>query len=88
LVGPQDWDKLARIEKLTGSQLNRIVLDGLEPRHPEPKPFTQRGKRRPSGGNGRKRHFGGKPNGSGHKPTVHHKRPVGGGRGKAAGSRA
>lgn len=88
LVGPQDWDKLARIEKLTGSQLNRIVLDGLEPRHPEPKPFTQRGKRRPSGGNGQKRRFGGKPSGNGHKPTVHHKRPASGGRGKAAGSRA
>jgi len=91
LVGPQDWDKLARIEKLTGTPLNRIVVEGLEPRHPEPKPFAPRGgKRRPGGGNGQKRRFGGKPggNGNGHKPAIHHKRPASGGRGRSAGGHA
>ncbi len=90
LVGPQDWDKLARIERLTGSRLSRIVLDGLEPRHPEPRPFKQKSKsnkRRPAGGYGQKRRFGGKPNGGGNKPAVHHKRSSGN-RGRAAGSRA
>ncbi|MGM0593849.1 MAG: DEAD/DEAH box helicase [Pseudomonadota bacterium] len=78
LVGPQEWDKVARIEKLTGSKLSRMVLEGLEPRHPEPKPFAQRGKRRPGGGYGQKRRFGGKPGGGGRKPTIHHKRPSAG----------
>jgi superfamily II DNA/RNA helicase len=85
LVGPQEWDKLARIERLTGSKLARLVLEGLEPRHPEPKPFTPRGnKRRPGGGNGQKRRFGGKPGGNGHKPAIHHKRPANGGRARRA----
>jgi len=88
LVGPQDWDKLARIEKLTGSKLQRLVLEGLEPRHPEPKPFKPGNKkRRPGGGGyGQKRRFGGKPNGSGPKPAIHHKRSAGGGRARTAGS--
>ncbi len=89
LVGPQEWDKVARIEKLTGSKLNRLVLDGLEPRHPEPKPFANRngGKRRPGGGYGQKRRFGGKPGAnSGRKPAIHHKRPAGGGRARSAGA--
>lgn len=89
LVGPQDWEKLVRIEKLTGRRLERSVVNGLEPRHPEPRPFKPKAKRRPAGGYGQKRRFGGKPNGGGNKPTVHHKRPSGnGGRGRAAGSRA
>jgi superfamily II DNA/RNA helicase len=90
LVGPQEWDKVARIEKLTGSKLNRLVLEGLEPRQPEPKPFAQRGgKRRPGGGGGygQKRRFGGKPGGNGGKPAIHHKRPAGGGRARSAGNR-
>ncbi|MFO7593270.1 MAG: DEAD/DEAH box helicase [Pseudomonadota bacterium] len=88
LVGPQEWDKVARIEKLTGTKLNRMILEGLEPRHPEPKPFAQRGKRRPGGGGGygQKRRFGGKPGGSGRKPAIHHKRPTGAGRPRSAGS--
>ncbi|WP_428623522.1 DEAD/DEAH box helicase [Sedimenticola sp.] len=88
LVGPQDWDKLARIEKLTGRSIVRNVVEGLEPRHPEPRPFKQKSnKRRPSGGYGQKRRFGGKPNGGGNKPTVHHKRPSGnGGRNRSAGN--
>ncbi len=57
LVGPQDWDKLARIERLTGSPISRQVIEGLEPRHPEPKVFEQRGNGRP--GNGNKRRYGG-----------------------------
>ncbi len=35
LVGPDDWDKLARIERLTGRRIEREVIAGLEPRHPE-----------------------------------------------------
>lgn len=46
LVGPQDWDKLARIERLTNAPISRRVIEGLEPRHPEPKPFNKRGKGR------------------------------------------
>lgn len=87
LVGPQEWDKVARIEKLTGARLNRLVLEGLEPRHPEPKPFKGGGgKRRPGGGYGQKRRFGGKPGGSARKPSIHHKRPAGGGRARSAGN--
>lgn len=61
LVGPQDWDKLARIERLTGSPITRRVIEGLEPKHPEPKVFEKRGKRRPGNNNGKKRHFGNAP---------------------------
>ncbi|MCW8959825.1 MAG: DEAD/DEAH box helicase [Gammaproteobacteria bacterium] len=89
LVGPQEWDKVARIEKLTGCKLNRLVLDGLEPRQPEPKPFAQRGKGGRPGGYGQKRRFGGnnKPGGgNGRKPTIHHKRPAVGGRPRSAGN--
>ncbi len=59
LVGPQDWDKLARIERLTGSPITRRVIEGLEPRHPEPKVFDKRSKGRPGNANGNKRRFGG-----------------------------
>jgi superfamily II DNA/RNA helicase len=44
LVGPQDWDKLARIERLTQSPISRRTVEGLEPKFPEPKPFAKRGK--------------------------------------------
>jgi superfamily II DNA/RNA helicase len=57
LVGPQDWDKLARIERLTNSPIKRRVIDGLEPRHPEPKPFNRRGKGRGGKSFGQKRHY-------------------------------
>jgi len=56
LVGPQDWGKLAQIERLTGMPIQRQTVDGLEPRRPEPKPFEQRGKGR---GQPAKRRFGG-----------------------------
>ncbi len=31
LVGPEDWDKLSRIERLTGQRINHEVIEGLEP---------------------------------------------------------
>ncbi len=68
LVGPQDWGKLAQIERLTGSPIVRQTVDGLEPRRPEPKPFDQRAKRRNGPPGGGKRRFGGggsKPAGGG-----------------------
>ncbi len=68
LVGPQDWGKLAQIERLTGSPIVRQTVDGLEPRRPEPKPFDQRAKRRNGAPGGGKRRFGGggsKPAGGG-----------------------
>ena len=37
LVSTDDWIKLKRIEKLTGSRLERHIVDGLEPQKPEPK---------------------------------------------------
>ena len=63
LVGPQDWGKLAQIERLTGTPLDRQTVDGLEPRRPEPKPFEQRGKRHSGSPNGGKRRFGAGGNG-------------------------
>jgi len=53
LVGPEDWAKLASIEKLTGSKLKREALPGLEPTSEEP---TRPVASRPSGG---ARRFGG-----------------------------
>ena len=38
LIGPDDWSKLAQIERLTGNRLDRTVIPGLEPRRPAPKP--------------------------------------------------
>jgi len=57
LVGPQDWDKLARIERLTNTPIDRRVVEGLEPRHPEPKPFPNKPKGHGKGF-GQKRHYG------------------------------
>ena len=73
LVGPQDWGKLAQIERLTGSPIQRQTVEGLEPRRPEPKPFEQRNKGR--SGQPAKRRFAGKPGGKpGGQPVVRHKR--------------
>lgn len=36
LIGPDDWQKLSGIERLTGQKLNRDIINGLEPRRPEP----------------------------------------------------
>jgi superfamily II DNA/RNA helicase len=58
LVGPQDWDKLARIERLTNSPISRRVIEGLEPRHPEPKPFNKRSSKGRGKSFGQKRHHG------------------------------
>ena len=58
LVGPQDWGKLAGIERLTGNRLERQVLPGLEPSVPESRaarPGPQRGQGRgqkPASGKG------------------------------------
>lgn len=37
LVGPEDWSKLFGIERLTGRQLERSIIAGLEPVSPEPR---------------------------------------------------
>jgi len=37
LIGPEDWIKLSRIERLTGSKLERKTIEGLEPSKPIPK---------------------------------------------------
>jgi superfamily II DNA/RNA helicase len=61
LIGRQDWPKLSRIERLTGQTIERAVLAGLEPRHPEPQPAG----RRPSGnGRGAPRRRGAAPGGA------------------------
>ncbi|RFA26142.1 RNA helicase [Alkalilimnicola ehrlichii] len=52
LVGPDDWVKLSRIERLTGKQLERSIIDGLEPSRPEPRLGNGRGRpgnKRPGG---------------------------------------
>jgi len=55
-VGPNDWQKLAGIERLTGGRLERAVVTGLEPRRPEPR----RGQGKPGGDRpGQKRFAGG-----------------------------
>ena len=49
LVGPQDWGKLAGIERLTGNRLERHVVPGLEPTVPESRasrPAPRQGKGR------------------------------------------
>jgi superfamily II DNA/RNA helicase len=37
LVGPDDWSKLAGIERLTGRKLERESIPGLEPKQAEPR---------------------------------------------------
>ena len=46
LIGPDDWGKLAGIERLTGNKLDRQIVPGLEPSTPEPR---SGGQRRPGG---------------------------------------
>ncbi len=41
LVGSSDWQKLSRIEKLTGRKINREIIEGLEPASSEPKSKKQ-----------------------------------------------
>ena len=59
LIGPDDWSKLAQIERLTGNRLDRTVVLGLEPRRPAPKPGERSSSprsgagRRPGGGSSR-----------------------------------
>ncbi len=50
LVGPDDWPKLARIERLTGQQVERQVIEGLEPTRPEPRRGSRPNNGRPGGG--------------------------------------
>ncbi len=73
LVGPQDWDKLARIERLTGSPIPRRVIEGLEPKQPEPKLFAKRGKGQPGHSHGNKRRFG-NSQGPRNQPSIRSKR--------------
>jgi superfamily II DNA/RNA helicase len=51
LVGPEDWSKLADIERLTGRTLTRETISGLEPQRAEPRalaPATVPARRRHS----------------------------------------
>ena len=50
LIGPDDWSKLAQIERLTGNRLDRSVVPGLEPRRPAPKPGERSGSSRNGAG--------------------------------------
>ena len=53
LIGPQDGQKLRRIERLTGGQLEQSTIPGLEPKRPAPRsdrPAPRSGKRRTGGG--------------------------------------
>ena len=63
LVGPQDWIKLSRIERLTGQQFEEAVVEGLEPQRsrPQRRGFGGKpgGKRFGGGGYGRSGHGGG-----------------------------
>jgi superfamily II DNA/RNA helicase len=84
LVGPQDWDKLARIERLTNNSIARRIVEGLEPSQPEPKPF-------PSKGKGRGKSYGAKRrsgNGQGQRkpPSIRSKRGSFGAKPHSAGS--
>ena len=42
LIGPEDWSKLASIERLTGNKLVRQTIPGLEPSMPEPRSSQRR----------------------------------------------
>jgi superfamily II DNA/RNA helicase len=56
LVGPNDWEILARIERLTGHPVERRIIDGLEPTKPIPR-FSKppaRGRGQNYRGNGKK----------------------------------
>ena len=50
LVGPGDWDKLGRVERLTGQKIKRSVVEGLEPDTSEPRP-KRTGSAGPKSGN-------------------------------------
>lgn len=52
LVNPRDWQKMDRIERLTGQQLEEMVIEGLEPRSSRPKNRGRGGSGRPQRGNG------------------------------------
>jgi superfamily II DNA/RNA helicase len=61
LVGPEDWIKLRRIERLTGVRLQRNTIPGLEPTRPEPDARSARkpGGRKPGARRQQKARFGG-----------------------------
>lgn len=65
LVGPNDWEVLNRIEKLTGQAVERRVIDGMEPTKPIPAfPKKNNRGRKNFGGNGKKRFSSGARHGS------------------------
>lgn len=55
-VGPDDWDKLVSIERLTGKKLKRDIVVGLEPETEEPRAGSgpHRGRGRNGKGNSKK----------------------------------
>lgn len=57
LVGPNDWDVLSRIEKLTGRPVERRVIEGMEPSLPIPSFHKKSGRgRKQFNGNAKKRY--------------------------------
>jgi len=69
LVGPDDWIKLAGIERLTGSPLKRQVIEGIEPTSPEPRSHGGRGKSNGGYKPGAKRRAGGDTRWTSRKPA-------------------
>ena len=57
LVGPNDWEVLGRIEKLTGQPVERRVIEGMEPTKPIPSFHKKQGRGRKNfNGKGKKRY--------------------------------
>jgi superfamily II DNA/RNA helicase len=80
LIGPQDRQKLGRIERLTGRRLEHAVIVGLEPRAPEPsraRPGKPRfdGRRPPQRGNRSGGYNGSGRDGSEQAPRAHRSDP-------------
>jgi len=69
LVGPDDWVKLAGIERLTGSPLKRQVIEGIEPTSPEPRSHGGRGRSNGGYKPGAKRRAGGDTRWTSRKPA-------------------
>ncbi len=77
LIGPEDWRKLAGIERLLNARVEREVIPGLEPRTPEPRGGAKRpaGKRNFKRGAGRPAPRGrpGARTAEGKRPSVRYK---------------
>jgi len=58
LVGPNDWEVLSRIEKLTGQPVERRVIEGMEPTKPIPTFHKKQGRGRRNFNGNKKRYSG------------------------------